>query len=493
MPQILALEFNDTEARLVVAASRGDRVVIDHAFSVALLPQGPDEDPAKVSVGGRIAAALAARGIQQSETLVAVGRSSIELRHLALPPAPDAELPEMVHFQAIREFAELADDWLLDFVPMADSPEGGRNVLAAAIGPQPVQQIRKMCEAAALTPRRLLLRPCAAASLLARSRPTAQAKVTLLVDLLPDEADLTVVVDRQVVFLRTARLSGDPLQDASASQALLGEIRRTIAAAQNQLGGQRIESIVLYGSGDSHEELVWSIQGSLAAETECVYPFDGLRLGSELRDALPEHPGRFAPLLGMALAELEQTGQAIDFFDPRRPAPPKSRKQGAAVAIAAVATLVLAYFGYGILEKGWVRDDIEALAKEMKHLDEQVIATEKARRAVDELKAWEATDAVWLDELYRLSKEFPVAKKAMVTKMTLSGGSYDTDGDGKKEPVPKIRLEGLASSASSIGEVESELRELHPVKGGGSDPDDSNQFYERSFDEEVFIVGQEKK
>ncbi len=494
MPQILALEYDDTEARLVVASSHGERVVIDHAFSVALLPRDPDDVPEQANVGSRIAAALAARGIHQSEALVAVGRGSIELRQLTLPPAPDDELPEMVRFQAIREFGELADDWLLDFVPMADSPEGARNVLAAAIGPKPVEQIRQTCQAAGLTPRRLLLRPCAAAALLTRSHPTAPAKATLLVDLLFDEADLTAIIDRQVVFLRTARLGGDPLHDASANQALLGEIRRTMAAAQNQLGGQQIESIVLYGSGQSHEELVGAIQEGLETDTECFYPFDGLLLGSELRGALPDYPGRFAPLLGVVLAELEQTGQAIDFLDPRRAAPPPSPKKKLTVAAIAVALIVAAFFGYRVFDQFRLARANKQLGQESTELDEKVKATDEVRAALDALQRWEATDAVWLDELHRLSTEFPAADKAMVTKLTLTDGVYDTDGDGDKEPVAKIKLEGLATSASSIGEVESELRDRsHPVKGGGSDPDDSNRFYERSFVEEVFIVGPEQK
>ena len=56
MPQILALEFNDTEARLVAASSRGERVVIDHAFSVTLLPRGPDEDPEQGNIEFRAGA-----------------------------------------------------------------------------------------------------------------------------------------------------------------------------------------------------------------------------------------------------------------------------------------------------------------------------------------------------------------------------------------------------------------------------------------------------
>ena len=94
MPQLLALEWNASEARAVLAASRGENAIIEQAFSISLLPDSPGDDEAKVDVGARIAAALAARGIGHVDTLISVGRSQIELRHLSLPPAPEEELPQ---------------------------------------------------------------------------------------------------------------------------------------------------------------------------------------------------------------------------------------------------------------------------------------------------------------------------------------------------------------------------------------------------------------
>ena len=59
------------------------------------------------------------------------------------------------------------------------------------------------------TPRRLVLRPCGAASLFCRQQADGRPRARLLVELLVDEADLTVIIDRKVIFLRTARLPGD--------------------------------------------------------------------------------------------------------------------------------------------------------------------------------------------------------------------------------------------------------------------------------------------
>ena len=248
MARLFALEWNGTEARVAVATSRGPQVVFEQAFSIDLSSEQPEGEPSEANPGERIAAALAARRIGRADALVAVGRSVVELRRLSLPPVPDDELAEVVRFQATREFNVLEDDWPLDFLTIDEDPDQPRDVLAAAINPEVVEKVRQTCQAAGLKVTGLVLRPCAAASLLRRRRDATPGQVSLLVDLLIDEADLSVMVDRKIVFLRHARLRGNPLVAPAASETLLSEVRRTMAAAQNQLGGRRAESIVLCGA-----------------------------------------------------------------------------------------------------------------------------------------------------------------------------------------------------------------------------------------------------
>ena len=239
MPRVLALEWNDTEARVVVAQSQAPTSSLSRR-SWSPCPAQPGEDQPAVDAGQRLATALAVRGISRLDALVSVGRTNIELRQLSLPPAPDDELPDMVRFQATREFNSLQDNWPLDFMPIDEDPEQPRTVLAAAIAPELVAQIRKTCETAGLKPRRLILRACAAASLFTRLQRDGPMRVRLLADLLGDEVDLTVMIDRKVIFLRTARLPCDPLDDLDAAGVPLSEIRRTMAAVQNQLGGRKV-------------------------------------------------------------------------------------------------------------------------------------------------------------------------------------------------------------------------------------------------------------
>ena len=133
MSELLALEWNSHEIRVAVACGRGNRVVIEHAF---LVPWNEEESGAgqpEQRIGQRIAEELDLRDIGRPQTLVAVGRTSIELRQIQLPPAPDEDLPDMVRFQAAREFNELDEHWLLDFVPIDDGPDGPLSVAAAGV------------------------------------------------------------------------------------------------------------------------------------------------------------------------------------------------------------------------------------------------------------------------------------------------------------------------------------------------------------------------
>ncbi|MEX2559658.1 MAG: hypothetical protein WD403_07070, partial [Pirellulales bacterium] len=133
MPRLLALEWDSREVRFAVALAKAGQSVIEHAFAVPL----PARLEGQASLGDTrtaesIGQALASLRLGRAETLVAVGRASIELKQLTLPPAPADELPDMVRFQAMREFTSLAEGWPLDFLPLGAGTDGPRQVLAAA-------------------------------------------------------------------------------------------------------------------------------------------------------------------------------------------------------------------------------------------------------------------------------------------------------------------------------------------------------------------------
>jgi Tfp pilus assembly PilM family ATPase len=466
MSRLLALEWDSREARVAVARRRSDGVVIEHIFSVPLDPR-EGAGGTEGGVGAKIASALEARGVGRVLTLVAVGRASIELRRMSLPPAPDGELPELVRFQALRQFTTLSDDWPLDFVPMEGPSEGPRTVLAAAISPDLVSQIRQTCDEAGLTPRHLVLRPFAAASLFLR-RTTTDTRVRLMVDLLADEADLTVLSGDSVVLVRTARLPGEP-NTAEQGRALTGEIRRTIAAAQNQLGGGRVESVVLFGSENDHATLKPQLEDDLSLPVRVFDPLAGLETSGEAARRPPGHAGRFAPLIGMLLDEAAGSPHAIDFLMPRRrPAPPDRRWRYAAIGGSIAAAILL--IGGGIwLRVATLDAHVESLRDEWNMLAADVRQSRQLRQAAAELDRWECGDVGWLDELRELSLEAPPADDLRLTQLYAAARS---EGGGD------IVLKGFVRASPVITAMEQALRDQrHRVLGKGGSYDGGDEKY----------------
>jgi Tfp pilus assembly PilM family ATPase len=449
MPRLLALEWSETEARFAVASSHGDEVTVEQAFSVNMRPSEPGAEPAPGDVGTRIAAALAEQKVGKIDTLVAIGRASIELRQLTVPPVPDEELADVVRFTAMREFNALEENWPLDFLPIDDAPDQPRTVLAAAISPEMVEQIQRTCHSAGLKPRRLILRPCGAASLLCRQQVEGRPRARLLVDLLGDEADLTVMIDRKVIFLRTARLPGDPLTDAEAVQALLAELRRTMAAVQNQLGGRKVEAIVLCGTGQPHAALAELIDSRLATPTEVFDPFAGLALEGDLTRALPEHPGRFAPLLGMLLDELHQSRHGVDFLHPRhRPAPPSRRRLFIGAGVGAAVALFACLLAGGLIFRH-LENRRETLQAQLDDYERQLATLGPDVKTLKDINAWKAGDHVWLEEFRWFVKKLPGNKETMLDGLTLGIGQRGA----------QIVFQGFARAVETFDKLETPFRE----------------------------------
>ncbi len=478
MPQLLAIEWDGYEARLAVARTRTGDIVVEHAFCVALLPRDPGQTFADVNVGERIAAALAARGIGRMETLVSVGRASIELRLLTLPPASEEELPEMVRFQATRQFSTLGDDWPLDFVPVGSTAEGGGSVLAAAISPNLVEQIEQTCAAGGLKPTRFVLRPFAAASLLCRRDDRPATRVRMMVDLLSDEADLTVLIDRSVVFMRTVRLPHKDNADEEATE-LVGEIRRTMAAAQNQLGGQLVESLVLCSAGGEHAALQELLTEKLGLPVGLFDPFEGLRLDHEIQSHPPDAPGRFAPLLGLLLDEATSTRHAIDFLHPRKKPEPPSHRRTYVLAAATAGLLILAVLGYVWSLFAGLANEKKQLTGTLEQLGRDVKTAEKVVKRLEEIEKWTCGDVLWLDELRELSLRMPPAEEAIVEQFQATARS---EGGGA------IVLDGLVSTADVIERLERGVRDpRYTAVGTGSRQDDTFPGYAWRYHETISI------
>ena len=260
-------------------------------------------------------------------------------------------------------------------MPIDESSAGPRTVLATAIAPAMIQQIEAVCQHVGVKMRRLLLRPCEAASLLTGDKTVAAEQVRLMIVLFADEADLTAVVDGKAVFLRTMRFAGDP----PPLPTLLAEIRLTMAAVQNQLGGRQVQSMVLAGQDAAHADLAHRIETELGMHVDLFDPFAVVELVPALKSALPANPDRFAPLLGMLTTESGQGKHAIDFLHPRQRAAAPNRRKLWIVAGTAVAVLGLAYLIWARVESYLLASEVEELTIQSQTLESQMPQAKKVR------------------------------------------------------------------------------------------------------------------
>ena len=477
--KLIALEWDDREARVAVATPRGSDIVVEDAFAVDITAAAGDDAASNVAaVGRRIAEALSQRDLRGCDALVGLGRTSIELRTLSLPKGPPEEIPDMVRFQALQAFTAIGDDWPLDYVELGEQGDA-INVLAAILAPKQVDQMRQVCAASELTPRCLVLRPFAAASLLHRAGLLKDDKSALIIDMLADGADLTAVADGQVTFMRTVRLPATS-DEAVQARALLGEVRRTIAAAQAQEGGGRIDRVVICGSATEHALLMQSLTESLQLEVISFDPFQVVQVSSRMQRATLPDAGRYAPLVGMLADHAAGTRHAIDFLNPRkRPAPPSTRRRNLVVASCVLGGILVVT---GVVSAGlkYYDNHIAGLNEQIADLNKGVDRAKVLIANADAVKEFTDGDVTLLDEIYELSQRIPDADHLRLDDVNVSTANV------KRGAV--ISLKGHAKDADVIANLEDSLRfEDNVVEGRYGTIDKNQTKYPWLFDTSVIV------
>jgi len=469
---LLAVTWEGNDAWAVVAAARSGKPLIEAVLHYPGLTgdsagggtSGLDDQAVAIaSLAERLQRDLRQSGVSKPVCLFALGRSSIELKHLTLPPAPDEELPDMVRFQAQREFHALGSQWPLDYVPLSTDPNQPRSVLAAAVSTTVIDSLQALAEQLeSESVAHVSLRPCGAASLLAQSRKSDPNAVRIVVELYGDQAELTVLKGDTILFLRSARAPSEQLDDIAGW--LVSELRRTIAAVQHRLDAQQVAEIAVC-AGDRSEALTAAIAEQSQITATVLDPWSETTFSKAARR--PTSDGPWGALVGLLNDQTGGRRPAIDFLHPRkRPAPKNHRRQvlqGATAATLLVATVLGgAWFYLSSLD-----NRIEALRKESKALDAKVTDAKKIEDQVAEIEKWTVGDTVWLEELRRLSAELPPPAEAMLTKLqadaTSAGGL--------------MQLEGRVKTAPTIDSLEQKLRDdRHVVEGRGSRREDNPKY-----------------
>lgn len=474
----LVLELTTTEARALVVAASESRIAVEKSLTVPLAA-GEEKDTLSASEQ-QFVDALAAAGLAKYEAIAVVGRADVELRLLTVPPAPDAELPSLVRFQATQELPNLDADTPLDYLPLDEAADQPRRVLAAVLKPGIRERIVRLCDAANLALTHIVLRSAASASLMLQEKPELRDRCFLLVEIIGRRVELAAVNRRRVVFLRHVLLPGDPSQSSEAAESLVSEVVRTRVVVANQESGQTVDPVILIGQGPSRRGLVEQLGSAVGVPAMLVDSLPrtavvagGAALSDQDRDSA-------TALLGAVADVAAARAAAFDFLNPRQPPKPPSRRNTYVLAGVVAATALLALVVVNQVRTASLTRDVLRLQNESAALDARVKEADAVIAASEKIESWLDEGVLWLDELRWLSDQFPSAKDARLEKLTALGN------DRRRQ----MDLVGLARDAGAKAELDENLRDkTHQVAPKNSDARTGDQ-YKITFSSTVHIKKQ---
>lgn len=476
MGRSIVLEWDSR--RVLVATgkvAKGSKPALSRAVGF-VLPEGAESDE-PMTLGESLAKGLSEHRVGKGEATVILERTSTEMRMISVPPVPDDELPQVVRFQAGREFSNLTDGWLLDYVKLPPTANGQGRVLAAAISPQVAVQIRAACDKAGLELKRVMLRPFAVARLLKRAGRLFGN--LLVVERLAESIEMTIFADANVQLTRSIRISSEASNE-TLTQQILGEVRRTLGSFRNQQVDGEIKRSLLIMDEPLGTMLVDKLREVTAGDVEVTDAWELFEAGGLVGGDQPDQSYQYAAVLGALDDPTPDPNTEIDFINPSKPpAPPSNRTRnviiGVAVASLAVAVVVLYWLEATRLDNNLkaLQADVESLRK-----DDQEYMARMAE--VELLNEWQRGHLDWMQELALISREMPLPDDAIVDSMTITVNAED---------AATLTLKGKASTPEMIRRIESELRDEsngREIKGKNNTPTNSEP-YRFAFDETITL------
>jgi Tfp pilus assembly PilM family ATPase len=475
MANTIILEWDPARVRAAVGSASSTAPSVQRTVTFDL--SSGEESDEVVTMADSIAAGLKEHKIGKGDAIVVVERSVAELRVLSVPPVPDDELPDVVRFQAGREFTSVSEGWLVDFIRLPSAPNGQRRVLAGAISPQVAAQIRGTCDTAGLNLKKVVLRPFASGRLLAAAGMLQEDCV--LIELLGDSADMTVFSQGELQLTRSIRVSSEASVEAVTKQMQL-ELKRTLTSFQNQQQDADVKRVLIMASSDLSSSLESTLSEALELQCLAVDPWSIFKNLGSAKGSAPEHAETLAAVLG-GLCSASDAYPEIDFVNPTRPpAPPSHRRRNVLIA-ATAATLLVSLGGLYWVQASQLDAKLAQLQDEVAKMGREDQTYQDRLKEIGMLEEWVNNRPNWLAEMGEMSRQFPLPDDAIVDNLGLS---LD-----EKNHLAVIKLTGKASSAEAIRQLEQELRDPdtgREVSGRQNSPTASGP-YKFRFDETLTV------
>lgn len=456
MAKTTVIDWQRDSLLLARGDAQGGRIVLDR---VAVEEFSIPEQPGSRDPSAAVRRAVSAIGFK-GPVSVLVARELVELRSIQIPQMDPTDLPDVIRFQAQRQFTSMTDSWVVDFVllPRADDQEK-QTALVAAMSPVQLAEIDNACAASGLQVERILLRPLEAARLAIKNAKTTRAPSSMVICLSDSMADILLLRDGHVVQVRSTKLPEDAEQRAMVMQS---EIRRSCMAGASELAGDNVSSVTLVASDKVSQGLSESIGNVLKADVETIcleQMIDWSSSQTSVEQLVSDSGPRLAGIAG-AMGAAATPAISIDFKHPKK-RPPKQKNTRTMILAAVAGAAVL------LLAAGWYYSRISQLNNEyaeyMAEINSRQEVGKSAEARIAELKALERfLDASpnWLDEMTHVVQKMPSSGQV---KLENPSFSVSTKGEGVISVVVK------ADNADSISAFEESIRgPNHIVSGTGA-------------------------
>ena len=468
----VAITWENNRLQFLSASVSGKSVTFEHAATL--------DDPKKL---GEL---LAQHRLAKTETIVLLNRSDVEVRPMLFPPVPTEELPDLVRFQAGKEFNNYEPNAPVDFfvtsklenvsrstlfpavkasaVKDATAASDGvpKHILASTLRLATFQKIKAFCDEHNLVLRHIVLRPCTTAALWWQSGDSVPNRSTLLVELDQNETSQTVVLHGGPVFMRSPKLHCP--QDVSTPDfvaRLLAELKRTRIAVRNEIQGNDVDEVVLCGGGGMFESLAQQLSEGLEAPVRLFDPLKGLKTKPDAAD------GRYAALFGAIRQIARKEPIQIDFCNPKKRLEDTGKRNLFTGIAAAVLLLVAGLFGYTFYSRSVLQSEIDALQIRLNDLNPTAGVVVAQQKQLDAIDAWLAEDINWFEQLGWLSQNALPSQDMMVRNLVLSSSNGGS-----------IAGVSLLRNQSMLGAMEEGLRDTdHDPRARDLRPETGNSRY----------------
>jgi hypothetical protein len=408
LARYLALDWDQNQLQVIAANQRGATVQVQRA--VVWQDAQPPSPAAAEELGKALKDRLREAGIAPAPVLACVARDKVIVKEVRFPAVPEAEEPQVVRFQTVKELTDAAEEVVIDYIVTGQEATGERKAGVVVLRRDIVHTYQAICQAAGLklvglTPRLIGITHC-----------LRKVIGTTVVTPPPDPADGTIAV--VVVGEKTAEfcvLRGSNFlltRSLTASANLAGEIRRNLAVHAGQSPQHKVCAVYVSGKGSG--ELRERLAGMVEIPVHIFDPF----AGSETIELPVGQRGAFAGTMGVLFARAEGD-LPINFVSPREPKPPQNfNYRLARLAIVAGIALFVGLIVLGqVLHAAWSKE-AESYRQARQEVETRLTAAQLNGRRLKALDEWDTPPS--LDELYDLTARIPNVELIRIKSISIN-------------------------------------------------------------------------